>query len=427
MQNTMRKLKQMLERIIPGWLLSLYHLSLAYIGAEFYRHPARKLLVIGVTGTKGKSSTIEMLNAIFEEAGYTTAVLNSIRIKTAEKTAPNLLRMTMPGRFFIQRFLFDAVRARCTVAILEMTSQGAAQHRHRFIDLDALIFTNLSPEHIESHGSYEAYADAKFEIGRELSRSVKRPRVMVANSDDKQSARYLALPVECALPVSLSQCMPWSSSEEGGHFNFKELDVSVNLPGEFSLNNALSAATVASTFGIQSSVIMKALGKVRTILGRAQTIDSGQKFTVVVDYAHTPDSLEALYKAYIKRRKICVLGATGGGRDKWKRKVMGAVAHAYCAEVILTNEDPYDEDPRAIVDEVASGMSYRDGRAPEIIMDRRLAIRLALSRARASDAVLITGKGTDPCICVANGGRIPWSDARVVREELESLTNSKDV
>lgn len=423
----MRKLKKLIEGMIPEpllkRLLSFYHLALAYAGALFYNRPARKLLVIGVTGTKGKSSTAEMLGAIFEEAEYTTAILNSIRIKTAEKSEPNLMRMTMPGRFFIQKFLFGAVQAGCTVAILEMTSQGAAQHRHRFIDLDALIFTNLAPEHIESHGSYEAYADAKLEIGHELVRSRKRPRVMVANADDTESPRYITLPVEKALPVSLSACAPWSSDDTGGHFTFDGRDIRINLPGEFSLRNALAAATTARAFGIQTPVIAKALEKIRTIPGRAEVIDAGQNFTVVVDYAHTPDSLEALYGAYGARRKICVMGATGGGRDTWKRKVMGGIADASCEKVLLTNEDPYDENPRAIVDEVASGMK----RAPEIIMDRREAIRRAFSLARAGDAVLITGKGTDPCICIADGKQIPWSDARVAREELKTLLGANDV
>jgi len=410
-----------LENIIPEplmrRLLSLYHLSFAYVGAVFYRHPSRKLLVIGVTGTKGKSSTAEMLNAIFEEAGFTTALLNSIRIKIGESSEPNLLRMTMPGRFFIQRFLSNAVRAKCTIAILEMTSQGAAQYRHRFINLDALIFTNLAPEHIESHGSYEKYADAKFELARELVRSSKRPRIMVANADDNQSVRYLSLPVEKVLPFSLAGCKPWSADERGGHFNFDGLDIRIKLPGEFSLKNALAAATVAQAFGIRSTVIMKALEKIRTIPGRAETIEAGQNFIVVVDYAHTPDSLEALYGAYGTRRKICVLGATGGGRDTWKRAVMGGIADKFCDTIILTNEDPYDENPRAIVGDMAKGM----GRKPEIIMDRREAIRRALSLARAGDAVLITGKGTDPCICIAQGGRIPWSDADVAREEVKVL------
>ncbi|MCR4280958.1 MAG: UDP-N-acetylmuramyl-tripeptide synthetase [Candidatus Kaiserbacteria bacterium] len=427
----MRKLKQMLENIIPKQFLSFYHFVLAFIGAVLYRFPSRRLIVIGVTGTKGKSSTTEMLNTIFEEAGHKTALLNSIRVKVGEKSEPNLMRMTMPGRFFIQRFLSDAGQSKCTIAILEMTSQGAVQHRHRFIDLDALIFTNLAPEHIESHGSYEKYADAKFEIARELARSRKRPRIMVANADDKEGARYLVLPVEQVLSFSLGTSKPWSADERGGsstdaattggHFRFDGTDIAVNLPGEFSLKNALASATLARALGVNTAEIASALSKLRLIPGRAEEIKEGQNFTVVVDYAHTPDSLEALYGAYGKLRKICVLGATGGGRDTWKRRVMGGIADKFCDEVILTNEDPYDEDPRAIIDEVASGTK----RKPLIIMDRREAVRSALSRAHPGDAVLITGKGTDPCICVANGGQIPWSDAEVAREEIRSLLDGK--
>ncbi|MEK7133002.1 MAG: UDP-N-acetylmuramyl-tripeptide synthetase [Patescibacteria group bacterium] len=427
----MHTLKKLIATIVPApvlrGILSIYHLTLSFLGALVYGFPARKLLVIGVTGTKGKSSTTEMLGAIFEEAGHQTALLNSIRIKISGQSEPNLMRMTMPGRFFIQKFLDNSVRAGCTVAIIEMTSEGARQHRHRWIDMDALIFTNLAPEHIESHGSYEAYANAKFEIGRELARSKKRPRIMAANADSAESSRYLILPVEYKLPFSLSACAPWSADETGGHFNFDRTDISINLPGEFSLKNALASATVARALGVQTQVIASALGKIRRIPGRAEKIEEGQNFTVVVDYAHTPDSLEALYNAYGKLRKICVLGATGGGRDIWKRPVMGAIADKYCEQVILTNEDPYDENPRVIVNAVAGGMSARGGsasggkRVPEIIMDRREAMRSAFARARAGDAVLITGKGTDPCICVGNGERIPWSDAQVAREEIMSL------
>jgi UDP-N-acetylmuramoyl-L-alanyl-D-glutamate--2,6-diaminopimelate ligase len=166
--------------------------------------------------------------------------------------------------------------------------------------------------------------------------------------------------------------------------------------------------------GISTSAIKRGLENLKTIPGRGERIDEGQSFTVVVDYAHTPDSLRALYGAYKDSRKICVLGNTGGGRDTWKRPVMGGIADESCAEVILTNEDPYDEDPRSIVEEMARGMQ----RAPAIIMDRRKAIAEAFRRAHPGDAVLISGKGTDPCICVENGKKIPWSDSAVAREEL---------
>jgi UDP-N-acetylmuramoyl-L-alanyl-D-glutamate--2,6-diaminopimelate ligase len=414
----------MIKRIVKKLLwvfapatLSLYHYYLAYIGAFICGFPSRKLTVIAVTGTKGKSSTTEMLNTIFEGAGYKTALLNSIRIKVAASSEPNVMRMSMPGRFFIQQFLRDALDSGCTLAILEMTSEGARQHRHRALELDALVFTNLAPEHIESHGSYEAYADAKFEIGRELVRSRKRPRIVVANADDAQSGRYLALPVEKSVPFSLTANPPWFADERGGYFTLEGAKIPVHFPGEFSLKNALAASTLARAMGIPVQTISGALDMLMRIPGRAERIETGQDFAVIVDYAHTPDSLEALYKAYGNKRKICVMGATGGGRDTWKRPVMGALADRFCERVILTDEDSYDENPRAIVAELARDMK----RGPEIIMDRRAAIARGLALARKDDAVLITGKGTDPTICGPRGTKTPWSDGDVAREELEKL------
>ncbi|MDO8514428.1 MAG: UDP-N-acetylmuramyl-tripeptide synthetase [bacterium] len=433
------RLKEIVRKMLPSPLLSVYHLTLAHFGAIVSGHPSRKLLVIAVTGTKGKSSTTEMLNAIFEEAGHKTALLNSIRIKIAESTDPNMMRMSMPGRFFIQRFLREAVGKKCFVAILEMTSEGAAQHRHRAIELDALVFTNLAPEHIESHGSYKAYADAKFELGRQLARSRKRPRVVVANADDPESARYLALKVERVLPFSLSAHAPMYADEKGGYFTLENTKIHVRLPGEFSLKNALAAATLARALNIAPAVIAHALQKLMHIPGRAERIEEGQNFTVVVDYAHTPDSLEAIYKAYGVARKICVLGSMGGSRDSWNRPVKGRIASEYCAEVILTNEDPCDDDPAAIIEQMRSGVV---GKEPLIFIDRREAISKAfeialslsksihqpLQKARGNQndiVVLITGKGTDPWIYGARGTKIQWSDARVAREELAKLAASR--
>lgn len=444
-----RSVRTFVEAAVPdpilARMLSVYHYGLAALGAALYNLPSRELLVIGVTGTKGKTSVTEMLSAILEEAGFTTAVMNSIRFKTADESKPNLTRMSMAGRMFIQKFLRGAVDAGCTVAILEMTSEGARQHRQRFIDLDALVFTNLAPEHIESHGSYEAYRDAKFEIGRQLARSRKRPRTIVANADDRESARYLTLPVESALPFTLSSHEPYGADEHGGFFTFDDTKISIHLPGEFSLKNALAAAVVARALGVRGSTIAHALDKVKKIPGRAEEIDVGQPFTVVVDYAHTPDSLKAIYDAYtspstslgVKRKLICVLGATGGGRDTWKRPVMGRIAHEQCDTVILTDEDPYDEDPQKIIEDIAHGMPAGAGgqKKPEVILDRRRAMRrafeLAHEYARGQTggaqnkiAVLITGKGTDPSVCGKNGLQTPWSDAGVAREELEQLSKT---
>jgi UDP-N-acetylmuramoyl-L-alanyl-D-glutamate--2,6-diaminopimelate ligase len=181
--------------------------------------------------------------------------------------------------------------------------------------------------------------------------------------------------------------------------------------------NALAAIKTSEFLKVPLEISKEAVRSLTRIPGRAERIEAGQNFLVIVDYAHTPDSLEALYGAYPNRRKICVLGNTGGGRDTWKRKEMGNIADNACAEVILTNEDPYDENPSEILDAMAAGMK----RAPTILMDRREAIRTALSSAKENDAVLITGKGTDPYIMGARGTKEPWSDASVVREELKRL------
>ncbi len=417
----MEPLKDILSRSLGGVghiVRSWYHFALAWFGDFAYEHPSASIIVIAVTGTKGKSSVVEMINSILEAAGHTTAVSNSIRFKIGNESKPNLTRMSMPGRLRLQKFLSQAITAGCTAAVIEMTSEGARQFRHRFIELDALVFTNLAPEHIESHGSFQAYADSKYEIGKQLARSHKRPRIMVANSDDPQSNRYLTLPVEMVLPFSLEKSVPYQSDSRSGYFTFENTRIDVPQPGDFSIKNALAAATLTRALGVDVPTIIRGLATLNTIPGRAERIEAGQDFTVVVDYAHTPDSLEALYAAYGSMRKICVLGSCGGGRDTWKRPIMGRIAAEQCETVILTNEDPYEENPQTIIDDLAHGMG---GKKAEVVMDRRLAIRHALELAHSSDAVLITGKGTDPSIAEAHGKKTPWSDAAVAREEIEAL------
>ena len=179
---------------------------------------------------------------------------------------------------------------------------------------------------------------------------------------------------------------------------------------------------MARAQGISDEVIISAIEKFNAIPGRVQKIKCGQSYQVIIDYAHTPDSLEKFYRIFKSIRNICILGGTGGGRDAWKRKEMGRIADIYCEEIILTNEDPYDEDPRQIVEHVAQGIVNHE---PIIIMDRREAIREAIKHAKPGDTVLITGKGTDPYIMGPKGSKIPWSDARVAHEEITGMTVPK--
>lgn len=410
--------KQLYELISPA-----YHRSLSWLGAQLYGHPSRDIKVVGITGTKGKSSVCEFVNSILESAGYKTALASTIRFKIGSESNPNKLKMTMPGRFFQQKFLRQAVDAGCDWAVLEMTSEGAKQFRQVGIHSDALIFTNIEAEHIESHGSFANYIRAKFSIGEALVASKKRPRVIIANADDEYGPDFLGLDVEVAAPYTLEYGKPYSTSEQGSSMTFEGVEIHSVIPGTFTVYNMLAAATFARAFGIDMSHIRAGLEATRLIPGRVEKIQEGQQFEVVVDYAHTAESLTGLYEAFKDKKKICVLGNTGGGRDTWKRPKMAHIAEKYCERVILTDEDPYDEDPELIVKEMADGMQTE----PTIIMDRRRAIRVALEFAKSGigDAVLITGKGTDPYIMRAHGEREEWSDASVTREELQTVLGKR--
>src|SRR3989344_2757002 len=406
-----------IKKLIPKPLFQLYHYKLALLGAIVNRFPSRKLFVIGVTGTKGKSSTTEILNAILEEAGYKTALSNTIRFKIGDSSEPNMYKMSMPWRFFMQFFLARAAKAGCTHAIIEITSEGARQFRNKWIDLDALIFTNLSPAHIESHGSYEKKRDMKVAIARALEKSHKPKKYIVVNADDPEAFRFLYIKADKKVTYSLKDAEPYEVSQNGFKFNWRGGEIKSPLTGVFNIYNTLAAATCASEIGINDATIRKTIETFSEIKGRVERVNidgAGQNFDVIVDYAHTIDSLEKLYQAFPDQRKICVLGNTGGGRDTWKRPGMAKIADKYCDHIILTNEDPYDEDPIKIVNEMKTAITAKPC---EIIMDRRAAIARALSLARAGDAVLISGKGTDPFIMGPRGAKLPWSDAEVAREE----------
>jgi UDP-N-acetylmuramyl-tripeptide synthetase len=412
-----RLLKKIVPESVVRPLRPAYHKTLAYFMAFSYGFPAKKLTVIGITGTKGKSTTAEMVFAILREAGYKTGLISTIRFAIEDNSEPNRYKMTLQGRGFAQAFMRKALNAGCTHFVIEVTSESVLQYRNLFLDLDGLIVTNIQREHIESHGSFEKYVAAKRKIVETLVRSPKHSKILVTNVDVPESREFLSAKVSKAIGFSEHELQNISADDKSIGFNYSEAQFSIPLPGKFNALNALAAIKLCEAFDISLTTASRAFKKLPVVRGRVERIDVGQDFLAIVDYAHTPDSLRALYEAFKNHRKICVLGNTGGGRDSWKRPEMGKIADEYCEKVIFTNEDPYDEDPKKIVDAMVSGMK----RQPEIIMDRREAIRAALRAARPGDAVLISGKGTDPFIMGPRGTKIPWSDAVVVREELGKL------
>lgn len=421
MYGVINLIVHLLKKIVPEPVVRpfrpLYHAGLAFLMALSYGFPARKLVVLGVTGTKGKSTTAEMLFAILRKAGHKTALLSTIRFAIEDASLPNRYKMTLQGRGFAQAFMKKAFEAGCTHLVIELTSESVLQYRHWFLSLDGLIVTNIQKEHIEHHGSFGNYVAAKRELVETLARSAKRERVLIANEDVSETRAFLSAHVSKKTGFSERELTSISSGDRHVEWGYAGTHFSLPIPGIFNAMNALAAVKMSEALGISLATSAAALAQLAPVRGRVESIIAGQDFLAIVDYAHTPDSLTALYNAFPKRRKICVLGNTGGGRDTWKRPEMGKIADEMCDMVILTNEDPYDEDPRAILDAMVAGMQ----RTPEILMDRRMAIRTALAAARSGDAVLVSGKGTDPFIMGPKDAKMPWSDAQVVREELDRL------
>ncbi|MFQ6049730.1 MAG: Mur ligase family protein [Candidatus Paceibacterales bacterium] len=451
-----KMMKEFIKKFIPSFLLSWYHFLLAFLGALIFGFPSRlrqgfglrldgvglrpdevggqakKLKIIGVTGTNGKSTTVEMVSKILETAGYKVAALSSIKFKIRDKEWPNELRMTMPGRFILQRFLRQAEDADCQYVVLEVTSEGIKQHRHQFIDFEVAVFTNLSPEHIEAHGSFEKYREAK----GKLFQATKK--VHILNLDDKNTGYFLKFPAEKKYLFKTKNQKPKTKNQNleileaenikiktgGVDFKIQEVPFHLNLIGGFNVDNALAAISVAKSQNISLEICKKALERIEGMPGRMEIVIA-EPFKVIVDYAFTPNALEKVYQIIQETRNkrqetrmICVLGSCGGGRDKWKRPILGKLAGEYCDEVIVTNEDPYDEDPMEIINQVASGA----GEKAKKILDRRGAIREALEIAKPEDVVIITGKGCEPSIWITGSKSISWDDREVVKEEFKRLS-----
>lgn len=373
-----------------------YHRLMAFIAAAWYGFPSRWLTVVGVTGTKGKSTTVELIAHILESAGKKVAVSSSVR-----NTGSG---MTMQGCFKLQRLLRDALTRGCEYAVIEVTSQGIVQHRHRFINWAVVVFANLAPEHVDAHGGFEKYRAAKVAF---FEYATKNPKaIFVINKDDENAPYFI------------------NAARQYKKILFSREMAPATLHGVFNEYNAGAALAVASALGIFEDVAKRAVADFKGVHGRMEFIQRNP-FTVVVDYAVTPDSLRAAYNAFAGSRIIAVFGCTGGGRDIWKRRVMGGIAGEACALVVLTDDDSYDENTGSIMTEIEAGLVsvkegyWKIGENYWKIADRKEAIKKALSIAQSDDVVLVTGKGGDAWLRMKRGVKIPWSDQGVIRDILK--------
>lgn len=392
-------LRHVIPKSIARRVRPAYHWLLAFCSAAFYRFPSRKLIVIGVTGTNGKTTVVHLTTDIFEAAGFPVASISSVRFKVKGKEWPNDLKQTMPGRFQIQKFLRRALNAGVTHVVLEVTSEGIKQFRHRFIRFQAVALTNVTPEHIESHGGFEKYKQAKAELFR-------RAPTHILNSADREYQFFARIPA-------------YAKASAGKPAQKK---FTYDGSGDFTQANAACALVIAKVYGIDQQLALRVAQNFKGVPGRIEFIENERGLKIVVDYAHTPDAMQKLYKKLVASRQspvakmFCVFGATGGGRDKWKRPEFARIAQVYCDQIFLTNEDPYDENPAAILKDIESGFSQTQNYKE--VLDRKEAIRAAIESARAGDTIVITGKGCEQVMVLANDKKVPWDDRRVVREGL---------
>lgn len=437
----MKIIKELIKKLIPDFLISFYHLSLAYIGAFVYGFPSKSMIVIGIAGTRGKTTVANMIWSCLTSSGYKVGLTGTANIRIDKKEFVNPYHMTMPGRFKLQKLLFDMKNAGCKFAIIETPSEGIEQFRHKGIAYDVAVMTTLYPEYLAVHKlSYERCKEMHAVIFKELNDQPKKvfdgkkvPKIIVVNNDIEEKDLFLNQIADKKITYAINSSADIKSSDikiiDGcADFFVGGIEYKLGVMGAFNVQNALAAIATSSALGIKNESIKNGLFELKNVQGRMEKIETGQPFFVFVDYAHDNVSLNAVLdsvRSFIDKnsRIILITGAQGGGRDKKKRPLMGETAAKKAEVVIVTNEDPYNDDPRKIIEDVARG-AEKGGKQRDVdlfvVEDRRLAIHKAFESANNGDVVLITGKGAEQ-LMELKGKSIAWDDRVVAKEELNKI------
>lgn len=428
---------QSFKKKIPDCIKILGHFVRSFIAAIYYGHPASNIIIVGITGTKGKTSTANFVWSVLNSGGYKTGLISTAIFRYGTDEELNPYHMTMPDAFIIQRTLKKMKAQGMEIVVIEMTSEGMKQYRHLGIKIDIAIFTNLSPEHLPSHkNNFENYKQAKSKMFRSFGKNQKKlrnffvPHTIIANSDNEHSQYYLSFRADKKITYGIEsgdiQAKNILSSKSGVNFDILDQTYKIEIPGIFNVYNALPALIVGQILKIENSEIKKGLSSLAVIPGRMEEINLGQNFTLFVDYAHEPVSIGAVLNAAEEMKKadakiIILFGAEGGGRDTRKRLPMAQLCAQKADYVIVTDVDPYNDDPQTIIDDLAK-MLELSGKTRNknyfAILNRREGIKKALSLAQNGDIVIITGKGAEQSM-ITNNGSIPWNEREIVRNLLE--------
>ena len=433
----MQQVKTLLKRIAPSSLrrpiMNFYHLLQAVAANIRYGFPARGSRVIMVTGTNGKTTTVALIAEVLAAAGHKVGVISTAFYRFGDETEINTSSRTVDDVFKVQALLMRMRQADCDMLVIEVTSQALDQHRLWGVPCDVAVMTNLTQDHLDYHRTMERYAAAK---GRLFARN---PEIIVLNRDDEWFDYFNMFDAErrkvtygahedatCRLAgVNLHTDGSDIDLEfEGEH----HLKLHTALPGKFNVYNVAAAATVGYYLMLEPEQIASGIAAVKTVAGRLERVDAGQPFQVIVDYAHTPDALKNLLETlrHMTKGKLWLVFGSAGDRDKAKRPIMGEIAAKLADKIILTDDEPYNEDPAVIRQAIMAGIEQGGGAAKtEEIADRRSAMEKAIRLARLRDTVAIAGMGHEQFRMVA-GERQPWNDAAVAKEILQSTTAKTD-
>lgn len=404
LHGMMYLMKSFLKKIIPWRLVNLFwHLPKALLASYINGFPAKKLILIAVAGTKGKTSTAYFLSHILDETSVKNVLFSTAALKIAGEERLNTLKLTSPTPFFLHKTLRVAVQKGCTHAIIEVSSHAIKQHRIWGISFDVVVLTNLMSDHLEYHAHAAEYRD----IHRHLISP--KTKFLIRNADDPNLDEFKELRVR-QIPVS---------SESPDYAKLQSMNIPIH--GSYNLMNILCAAKAAQALGIHRDAISQSLSTLRGAPGRMEYIREGQTFDVIVDYAHSIDSLSAFFSAITARAKgniIAVFGACGD-RDPSMRKPMGSILDDNTNSLVITTDDTYSEDPEHIARQLIEGITRKNTASLFIIADRRAAIEKAFSIAQQGDTVCILGKGAET-LQIMGSRKIPWDDRSVARELLRA-------
>jgi UDP-N-acetylmuramoyl-L-alanyl-D-glutamate--2,6-diaminopimelate ligase len=426
-----------MKKRIPQSAKNIYHLITAALAALFFRFPAGRLKIIGVTGTDGKTTTVNLIYHTLSEMGLKVGMVSTVEAKVNGSSYETGFHVTTPSSFTIQKFLRKMVDNKTEYAVLEITSHALDQNRAAFVPMHAAVITNVTPEHLDYHRSYKNYLLTKAKI-------LQHVNYRILNSEDPSFEKLKMLGSGQLVSFGgtnadyFGEIISFDSdvTNYAIHYKTKQKQLKTmvlpsNLIGEFNLSNILACFAACKVLGLEDRKIINALSTFKGVEGRMEEIKMGQDFRVFIDFAHTPHSIEvalSTLKKLTDKKLICVFGAAGE-RDPSKRSLMGQVAANIADNIILTSEDPRSEDPNRIMDEIARGIIKAGGHETSTfwkIVDRSEAIQKAVGNlASSGDCVAVLGKGHEKSMSVS-GKEFPWSDKEVITKALKKRLNLKN-